>query len=59
MANRFVIFSGLLYGVAMVLHYKTGEDVEGNSCDVMEVVSQRVIVEWQRKSTKTSIPAES
>ena len=74
MANRSLIFSVLLYGAASnldciatndgtVLHYKTGKDLEGNSRDVMEVVSQRVTVEGQRKSTKTpvsysSIPAE-
>jgi len=74
-ANRFLIFGVLLYGSASsldciatnggtVLHYKTGKDLEGNSREAMDVVSQRVTVEGQRKSTKTpvinsSIPAES
>jgi hypothetical protein len=67
MANRFLIFSVLLYGAASsldciatnggtVLHYKTGKDLEGNSRDVMEVVSQRVTVEGQRKKLQSVIP---
>lgn len=74
-AYRFLIFSVLLYDTASnldcittnggtVLHHKTGKNLEGNCHDVMEVVSQRVRVDGQRKSTKTpvsnsSIPAES
>jgi len=74
-ANRFLIFGVLLYGFASSLdciatngvtvpHHKTGKDLEGNSREVMEVVSQSVTVEGQRISTKTTfnnsiIPAES
>jgi hypothetical protein len=74
-ANGFLIFSVLLYSAVSILdcivtnggtvhHYKTGKDLEGNSRDVMKVVTQRVTVEGQRKSTKTpvgnhSIPAQS
>lgn len=55
-ANRCLIFGVLLYGsasclvcIAMnggtVFHYNTGKDLEGNSREVMEVVSHRVTVE--------------
>lgn len=69
-ANRFLIFSVLLYDAAnsldciatnggTVLHYKTGKDFEGNSRVVMEVVSQRVRADGQRKSTKTPVSNSS
>jgi hypothetical protein len=45
--------------VGRFLNYKAGKDLEGNIRDVMEVVSRRVTVEGQRKSTKTPVSNSS